>query len=210
MIYGRLMGIEDKYIAPIIVGLILLIIGSATFWKRIESWTKKLFSRKKKKEKKVIHDPKKRPDLNRLVQLKWGREREIIDQELNKNIRNVMEEFSMKGLLYSGPFLVKAVELHTERIRKLLEARKTINKEVLLNKKPIENDQDIKLAMKDLERIAEAQKFVIFACENALDHPRGKDNFRRKMSENIARLLSNIHRDLVIEKDENLLLKKEK
>lgn len=172
------------------------------------SWIQKIFTKKKKKRKEVISDPQKEQKLKQLIQNKFNRERGNIDPILDKNIRDIMEKFGMKGLLYSSVLLKKAIELHTDRIRKLLEARKNINKEVLLENKPITSDEEIKSALQDLKKIAEAQKSAIFGCENVLNRMNAKDNFVKEMSQNISQILSNIQRDLTIERDENLLLKK--
>jgi hypothetical protein len=171
-------------------------------------WIQKIFTKKKKKTKAVMSDLDKEQKLKQLIQNKFNREREKIDSELDKNIGNIMEKFSMKGIPYSSPFLKEAIELHSLRIFKLLLARESINREVLLENKPIESDKEIELAMQDLEEIAEAQKSVIFRCENVLNRMNEKDYFVRRMSENRTTILSDIRRNLTIDKDENLLLKK--
>jgi hypothetical protein len=198
--------------ATIIGGLILSFIMPILKKPRDKfiSWIQKIFTKKKKKRKEVISDPQKEQKLKQLIQNKFNRERGNIDPELDKNIRDIMEKFGMKGLLYSSVLLKKAIELHTDRIRKLLEAKKNINKEVLLENKPITSDEEIKLALQDLKKIAEAQKSAIFGCENVLNRMNAKDNFVKEMSQNISQILSNIQRDLTIEKDENLLLKKKR
>jgi hypothetical protein len=119
-----------------------------------------------------------------------------------------MEKFDHKGTLNSGMFVKEAIELHTLRIFKLLLARESINREVLLENKPIESDKEIELAMQGLEEIAEVQKSVIFRCENVLNRMNEKDYFVRRMSENRSTILSDIRRNLSIDKEENLLLKK--
>lgn len=169
------------------------------------AWVQQKNTKKKAKKKVVISNPH-NGQLKQLAQHKYNRERENIDSELNKNIRNVMEEFSRNGLLHSGMFFTKAIELHTARLCKLLEARKNINKEVLLKNKQLESNEEIEIAMQDLERIAESQKSIIFGCEHVFNQNK-KNSFVQEMSMNIARFLSNIRRDLIIEKDENLLLK---
>jgi len=207
-----LMGIILIPLVITIIGGIILFFVMPIFNKPRDKfiiWIQKIFTKKKKKRKVVISDPHKEQKLKQLIQNKFNRERSNIDPELDKNIQDIVTKFSMKGCLYSGMLLKKVTELHTDRIRKLLEARKNINKEVLLENKPITNDEEIKLAMQGLEEIAEAQKSAIFGCENVLSHMNAKDNFVRKMSQNILRILSNIQRNLTIEKDENLLLKKE-
>lgn len=204
------MGTLEAIFVSIIAGIILFFI--LPFFKkprdRFIAWIKKKFVRKKKEKKVVIIDPNKDQKLEQLAQRKFNKERENIDPELNKNIRDVMKKFSINGILYSGMFFSKAVELHAERIHKLLEARKTINREVFLNNIPIENNKEIEIAMRDLEKIAEAQKTAIFGCAHIFNQSE-KNNFVREMSWNIARILSNIRRDLAIEKDENLLLRRE-
>ena len=204
------MGFILTLVIAIISGIILFFVMPIFNKQRDEFiiWIQKIFAKKKKKRKVVISDPHKEQKLKQLIQNKFNREREKIDPELDKSIRDIMTKFSMKGSLYSGMLLKKAIELHTDRIRKLLEAKKNINKEVLLENKPITNDEEIKLAMQDLKNLAEAQKSAIFGCENVLSHMNAKDNFVREMSQNILRILSRIRRDLIIEKDENLLLKK--
>jgi hypothetical protein len=172
------------------------------------TWIQKIFPKKKKKREAIISDPDKEQKLKQLIQNKFNREREKIDSELDKSLADIMEKFGHRGILTSGMFVKKAIELHTDRIYKLLEVRKNINKEVLLENKPITSDEEITLAMQDLEEIAEAQKSVIFRCENVLNQMNEKDYFVRRMSENISTILSDIRRDLTIEKDENLLLKK--
>ncbi len=171
-------------------------------------WIQKIFTKKKKKEKVAISDPDKEQKLKQLIQNKFNREREKIDSELDKNIGNIMEKFGHKGALHSGTFVREAIELHTNRIWKLLLVRESINREVLLENKPIESDKEIELAMQGLEEIAEVQKSVIFRCENVLNRMNEKDYFVRRMSENRSTILSDIRRNLSNDKDENLLLKK--
>jgi hypothetical protein len=144
--------------ATIIGGLILSFIMPILKKPRDKfiSWIQKIFTKKKKKRKEVISDPQKEQKLKQLIQNKFNREREKIDSELDKSLGNIMEKFGHKGILYSGMFLKKAIELHTDRIYKLILARKNINQEVLLENKPITSDEEIKLAMQGLEEIAEA------------------------------------------------------
>ena len=202
------MGIILTLVIGIIVGIILIFL-TPIFNKprdKFITWIQKIFSKKKRKI--VLNDLHKEQKLKNLIQNKFSREKEKIDPELNKNIRDIVTKFSHKGSPYSGMLLKKAIELHTDRAHKLLEARKNINREVLLNNKPITSDEEIELAMQDLEKIAVALKFDIFGCENVLYRMNATNNFRRVMSQNISRILSDIQRDLTIEKDENLLLKK--
>jgi len=206
-----LMGIILISLGTTIIGGLILFFLTPIFNKqrdKFKIWMQEIFTKKKKKRKVVISDPQKEQKLKQLIQNKFNREREKIDPELDKNIQDIVTKFSHKGILYSGMLLKKATELHTDRIRKLLEAKKNINKEVLLENKPITSDEEIKLAMQDLKKIAEAQKSAIFGCENILSHMNAKDIFVRGMSQNILRILSRIRMDLIIEKDENLLLKK--
>lgn len=206
-----LMGIVLISLGATIIGGIILFFILPIFNKprdKFITWIQKIFTKKKKKRKVVISDSEKKQKLKNLIQIKFSREKEKIDLELNKNMRDIMEKFSMKGIPHSIPFLKKAIELHTNRTHKLLEARKNINREVLLDNKPITSNEEIELAMQDLEKIAVAQKFEIFGCDNVLYQMNAKDNFLKEMDKNISRILSNIQRDLIIEKDENLLLKK--
>ena len=202
--------IDNSLFIAIIAGLILFILTGILKKPRDKfiKWIQKIFAKKKKKEKVAISGPDKEQKLKQLIQNKFNREREKIDSELDKNIGNIMERFGHKGNLYSGMFVKEAIELHTNRIWKLLLARESINREVLLENKPIESDKEIELAMQDLEEIAEVQKSVIFRCENVLNRMNEKDYFVRRMSENRSTILSDIRRDLIIDKDENLLLKK--
>jgi len=204
------MGIILTLGISIIAGIILIFLTPILKKPRdkFNTWIQKIFPKKKKKRKPIISDPDKEQKLKQLIQIKFGRERDKIDPELDKNIQDIMTKFAHKGTLHSGMFLKKAIELHTDRIYKLLLAKKNINQEVLLDDKPITSDEEIKLAMQDLEEIAEAQKSVMFRCENVLNRQREKDYFVRRMSENISTILSNIQRDLTIERDENLLLKR--
>lgn len=50
----------------------------------------------------------------------------------------------------------------------------------------------------------------IYGCENIFVRMKNKDSFVKKMSWEVEKILSNIRRDLFIEKDENLLLRKKK
>lgn len=204
------MGIILTLVIGIIVGIILIFLTPILKKPRDKfiTWIQKIFAKKKKKIKVVVNDSEKEQKLKNLIQNKFNREREKIDSELDKNIGNIMEKFGHKGALTSGMFLTKAIELHSLRIFKLLLARESINREVLLENKPIESDKEIELAMQDLEEIAEAQKSVIFRCENVLNRMKEKDYFVRRMSENRTTILSDIRRNLTIDKDENLLLKK--
>ncbi len=194
--------------ATIIGGLILSFIMPILKKPRDKfiAWIQKIFTKKKRKE--VISDPNKEQKLKQLIQNKFNIKREKIDSELDKNIGNIMEKFGHKENLYSGTFVKEAIELHTNRIWKLLIARESINREVLLENKPIESDKEIELAMQGLEEIAEAEKSVIFRCENMLNRMNEKDYFVRRMSENRSTILSDIRRNLSNDKDENLLLKK--
>jgi len=203
-----LMGIILTLVIGIIVGIILFFL--LPFLKKPRdkfiTWIQKIFPKKKREA--IISDSEKKQKLKQLIQNKFNRKREKIDSELDKNIGNIMEKFGHEGNLYSGTFLREAIELHTNRIWKLLLARESINREVLLENKPIESDKEIELAMQDLEKIAEVQKSVIFRCENMLNRMNEKDYFIRRMSENRSTILSDIRRNLSIDKDENLLLKK--
>ncbi len=202
------MGIVLTSVIGIIVGIILIFLTPILKKPRDKfiTWIQKIFAKKKREV--VISDLEKKQKLKNLIQVKYSREKEKFDPELNKNIRDIMEKFSMNGILYSSPFLKKVIELHTDRSHKLLEARKNINREVLLKNKTITSDEEIKLAMQDLEKIAVAMKFEIFGCDNVLYQMNAKDSFLKEMDKNISRILSDIRRDLTIEKDENLLLKK--
>jgi hypothetical protein len=202
--------IDNPLFIAIIAGLILFILTGILKKPRDKfiKWIQKIFTKKKKKTKAVMSDLDKEQKLKQLIQNKFNRKREKIDSELDKNIGNIMEKFGHKGNLYSGTFVKEAIELHTNRIWKLLLAREIINREVLLENKPIESDKEIELVMQGLEEIAEVQKSVIFRCENVLNRMNEKDYFVRRMSENRSTLLSDIRRNLSIDKDENLLLKK--
>ena len=205
------MGIILISLGTTIIGGLILFFLTPIFNKqrdKFKIWIQKIFTKKKKKRKEVISDPQKKQKLKQLIQNKFNREREKIDSELDKNIGNIMEKFGHKGTLYSGTFVREAIELHTNRIWKLLLVKENINREVLLENKPIESDKEIELAMQDLEEIAEVQKSVIFRCENVLNQMNEKDYFVRRMSENRSTILSDIRRNLSIDKDENLLLKK--
>ena len=204
------MGIILTLVIGIIVGIILIFLTPILKKPRDKfiKWIQKISPKKKKKRKVVISNSEKKQKLKQLIQNKFNREREKIDSELDKNIGNIMEKFSMKGIPYSSPFVREAIELHSLRIWKLLLVRESINREVLLENKPIESDKEIELAMQDLEEIAEAQKSVIFRCENVLNRMNEKDYFIRRMSENRTTILSDIRRNLTIEKDENLLKKR--
>ena len=203
-----LMGIILTLVIGIIVGIILFFL--LPFLKKPRdkfiTWIQKIFPKKKREA--IISDSEKKQKLKQLIQNKFNRKKEKIDSELDKNIGNIMEKFGHKEILYSGMFVKEAIELHTNRIWKLLLARESINREVLLENKPIESDKEIELAMQDLEEIAEAQKSVIFRCENVLNRMNEKDYFVRRMSENRSTILSDIRRNLSIDKAENLLLKK--
>ena len=192
-------------IAPIILFFILPFFNKPR--DKFIAWVQAKISKKPTERISIVSDPQIGPELIQLAQQKYNREREKIDPELNKNIRIAIEEFSRNGILHSGMFFTKVVELHTDRLFKLLEARKNINQEVLLQNKQIKSDKDIEVAMQDLERIAEAQKSAIFGCEHIFNQNE-KNSFVQEMSKNIARILSNIRRDLNIEKNENLLLRK--
>ena len=197
-------------VVALIVGIILFFVTAILKKPRDKfiKWVQKIFTKKKREA--VIVDLDKEQKLKQLIQNKFNREREKIDSELDKNIGNIMEKFGHKGNLCSGMFVKEAIELHTNRIWKLLLVRESINREVLLENKQIESDKEIELAMQDLEEIAEAQKSVIFRCENVLNRMNEKDYFVRRMSENRSTILSDIRRNLIIKKDENLLLKKGK
>ena len=205
------MGIILISLCTTIIGGLILFFVMPIFNKQRDKfiiWIQKIIPKEKKKRKVVINDSHKEQKLKQLIQNKFNREREKIDSELDKNIGNIMEKFGHKGILYSGMFVKEAIELHTNRIWKLLLARESINREVLLENKPIESDKEIELAMQGLEEIAEVQKSVIFRCENILNRMNEKDYFVRRMTENRSTLLSDIRRNLSIDKDENLLLKK--
>ncbi len=205
------MGIILISLCTTIIGGLILFFVMPIFNKQRDKfiiWIQKIIPKEKKKRKVVINDSHKEQKLKQLIKNKFNREREKIDSELDKNIGNIMEKFGHKGILYSGMFVKEAIELHTNRIWKLLLARESINRKVLLENKPIESDKEIELVMQDLEEIAEAQKSVIFRCENVLNRMNEKDYFVRRMSENRSTILSDIRRNLSIDKDENLLLKK--
>lgn len=204
-----LMGIILISLGTTIIGGLILFFLTPIFNKprdKFRIWIQKIFSKKKRKI--VINDIHKEQKLKQLIQNKFNRKKEKIDSELDKNIGNIMTKFGHKEILNSGMFVKEAIELHSNRIYKLLIARESINREVLLENKPIESDKEIELAMQGLEEIAEAEKSVIFRCENMLNRMNEKDYFVRRMSENRSTILSDIRWNLSNDKDENLLLKK--
>lgn len=154
------MGIIIIPLCVTIVGGIILFFLSDFFNKprdKFTAWIQQKSRRKKKRKKANTIDPNKDQKLKQLAQQKFKRGREEIDRELNKAIRDNMEKYSMDGMLYSGPFLRKAVELHSYRILRLCEQKKAIDIEVFLNSEPMKSNEEIEFIMKDLEEIAWAQ-----------------------------------------------------
>ena len=68
--------------------------------------------------------------LEQLAQLKFNRERAIIEVDIREKLRKTMESFAHRNMLHSGRFEEEARKLHVERIERFLEAMLNIDVEV--------------------------------------------------------------------------------
>jgi len=142
--------------------------------------------------------------LEQLAQLKFNRERAIIEVDIREKLRKTMESFAHRNMLHSGRFEVEARKLHVERIKRFLEAMLNIDMEIFLRKKPITSDNDINFLTERLKKIANAQKSVIFSgVENVISNKR---HFLVSIEKEVSGILTNIKRDLSIKKEEQILL----
>lgn len=139
----------------------------------------------------------------------FNEKRGEIEKDISSKLKAKAELFSHKGKLHSGMFLKEAIELHTERIKRFLESRLEINREVFLRNQPVKTEHEIKLLLKNLHEIAEPQKSVILSpLESVLGRMREKEKFKEAVRKKIKIMLSQIHRVLIIEKDKQILLSK--
>jgi len=137
------------------------------------------------------------------INRKYNFGRSKIDEEIKHKILNAVEEYNRNGILHSSMFVNEIVNLHKERILRLLKLRKDSYITFVLNNKPITTKEEIDSIMKDLEKIAATQSTIIIGCNNILNE-REKELFTKKMNQYISHILSDIKNELNIEKDENL------
>jgi len=143
--------------------------------------------------------------LKELAQMKFNKEREKIEDEIQKNLNYVMRPIA-RGV-YSGKTYQDIISLHSERINKLLKSKLKIYKEIFLNDQPVKTKEEINLIMKDLEKIANPQKQVILnIAKPVINRLGGPDKFKENIERNVTKLLSDFKRDLEIEKKELILL----
>lgn len=152
------------------------------------------------------HNPKK---LEQLAQNMFNRGREDIESEIHTKLVEKINYFNRRGTLESGMFVDEAIKLHTERIEKFLTLRLSIDKEVFFDNQPIKTNEDVDFIMKNLKEIAEPQKSVVFSeVESIIDQRIRAGHFKNSIERNVAIFLSKIKRDLIIEKDKQILLVK--
>ena len=147
--------------------------------------------------------------LERLAQSMFNEKREEIEKEIITKLKAKAELFSHKGALHSGRFLKEATELHTERIRRFLESRLNIDKEVFLRNQPVKTEDEIKLLLKNLQKIAVLQKSVILSpADTVLVRMKEKEKFIEAVRRKVEMIFARIRRSLMIEKDKQILLTK--
>ena len=152
------------------------------------------------------HNPKK---LEQLAQNMFNRGREDIESEIRTKLVEKINYFNRRGTLESGMFVDEAIKLHTERIEKFLTLRLSIDKEVFFDNQPIKTNEDVDFIMKNLKEIAEPQKSVVFSdVESIINQRIRAGHFKNSIERNVAIFLSKIKRDLIIEKDKQILLVK--
>lgn len=146
-----------------------------------------------------------REEIFRAINRKYNFGRHKIDEEIKQKILNAVEEYNRNGILHSSMFVNEIVNLHKERILRLLKLRKESYITFALNNKPITTKEEIDTIMKDLEKIVATQSTIIIGCNNILSE-KEKELFAKKMNQHISHILSDIKNELNIEKDENLFL----
>lgn len=147
--------------------------------------------------------------LERLAQSMFNEKREEIEKDIISKLKAKAALFAHKDTLYSGKFLKEAIELHTERIRRFLESRLNIDREVFLRNQPVKTEDEIKLLLKNLHEIAEPQKSVILSpVDPVLVRMREKEKFKEAVRKKIEMIFVRIRRSLTIEKDKHILLDK--
>jgi len=148
-------------------------------------------------------------ELERLAQAMFNEKRGEIEKDISSKLKAKAELFSHKGSLHSGTFLKEATKLHTERIKRFLESRLEIDREVFLRNQPVKTEDEIKLLLKKLNEIAEAQKSAILSpVESILVRMTEKEKFIEAVRRKVEMILVQIQRRLKIEKDKQILLGK--
>ena len=150
-------------------------------------------------------------ELENLANLKFNKEKEKIETEIKSNLKEIMGTLAQRRNLYSGYMFEKALEIHKERIERLLNLRLEIDLEVFYKDLSIETDNDINFLFGRIEQIANRQKEIILPnVEPILKRMNQIDKFREEINREVDIILADIKRSLMIKKEENILLGKKK
>ena len=147
--------------------------------------------------------------LERLAQSMFNEKREEIEKDIISKLKATAALFSHKGSLHSGMFLKEATELHEERIKRFLESRLNIDREVFLRNQPVKTEEEMKLLLKNLHEIAEPQKSAILSpVDTVLVRMKEKEKFIEAVRRKVEMIFARIRRSLIIEKEKQILLTK--
>ena len=150
-------------------------------------------------------------ELENLANLKFNREKEKIEVEIESKLKQIMRTLAQRGILYSGYMFKKALEIHKERIERLLNSRLEIDLEVFYRDLSIETDDDINFLYERIKQIANRQREIILSnVEPILQGMNQIDKFREEINREIDNILADIKRSLIIKREENILLSKKK
>lgn len=152
----------------------------------------------------------KQSELERLAQDMFNIEREEIEKAVDSELKDIIESLTSGGIVHTSKLFRDGIELHAKRIRTFFDLRMQIDREVFLSNQPIKTDDDIKILLKHLKDIAEPQKKAILSpIEPWLSKIGGESKFLGAINTKVDSILNQIQRELRIEKDKNILLRKE-
>lgn len=140
-----------------------------------------------------------------LADEKYAIEKNKIDKEIPLQEANLKEKAGLRGLRYSSPLARELLELNLVSVKKKIETRLNLDKEIIFSGNNVKTDGDTHLLMERLRVVADAEKMTLkekIVLVYRECHANGLiDADMRKIGQEIETLLKEIHTNLLIEKE---------
>lgn len=147
--------------------------------------------------------------LKRLAQAMFNQGREEIEEEIKTKVNALINDCVKTHSIYTSRIFREGAELHTERIRRLLELKLCVDREIFLGNQPIKSESEMQLLFEPLPKIANAQvEAILNPIERYLPTTDERRKFREAVRRKVEQIINKIYRRLEIEKDKNIYLKK--
>ena len=143
--------------------------------------------------------------LSKLSDEKYAIEKNKIDKEIPLQEANLKEKAGLRGLRYSSPLARELLELNLTSVKKKIETRLNLDKEIIFSGNNVKTNGDTHLLMERLRVVADAEKMtlkekIILVYKEC--HANGLiDADMRKIDQEIETLLKEIQTNLLIEKE---------